>query len=60
MHASNVAAENVFNVLRHGRPARLAPRSKAMTDKGSYRQLPGNHGTNNTGPEKLRFMAINR
>ena len=58
--AGNVGAENVFNVFPHGREARFAPRNKAATDKGSYRQLLANHDANNTRPEKLRFMPINR
>ncbi|CAG9275114.1 hypothetical protein PUN4_970004 [Paraburkholderia unamae] len=60
MRMRRVAAENVFNVLRHDRKTGLAPRRAAMTDKGCYRQLLANHGANNTGPEKLRSVAINR
>jgi hypothetical protein len=60
MHAGSVGTENVFNVFPHGHQARLAPHNKAMTVTGSYRQLPANHDANNTRPEKLRFMAINR
>jgi len=60
MRAGNVSVENVFNVFPHGDKADRASRNKAATDKGSYRQLLANHDANNTRPEKLRFMPINR
>ncbi len=53
-------AENVFNVVRRGRDTARAPRGAATGVANSYRQLPANQGTNNTGPEKLKCRAINR
>ncbi len=60
MNARREDAENVFNILRQGKQAHRAPPGAATAVTDSYRQLLANHGANNTGPEKLKFMAINR
>ena len=60
MRAGKVGAENVFNVSRPDNNAGLLPHGTATAVTDSYRRLLANHGANNTEPEKLKFMAINR